>query len=107
MEWVARFAAEAGVQSQVRAQLCDALKVPGESCFDAAVAIDSSGYLDRREWFRRLASLLRPRGRVYIVDCFLGRPEYEEPFNKYWHIATGTGAGRILLHLVRLLSTSE
>jgi tocopherol O-methyltransferase len=90
VEWVAQFATEAGVQSQVRARLCDALKVPGESCFDAAVAIDSSGYLDRKEWFWRLASLLRPRGRVYIVDCFLGHPEYEEPFNLYWHTRIGT-----------------
>jgi tocopherol O-methyltransferase len=87
---VARFAAEAGVKSRVRALLCDALKVPGESCFDAAVAIDSSGYLAREQWFRRLASLLRPGGRVYIVDCFLGRPEYEEPFNLYWHTSIGT-----------------
>jgi tocopherol O-methyltransferase len=90
VDWVVRFAAEAGVKSQVRALLCDALKVPGENRFDAAVAIDSSGYLDRKEWFRRLASLLRPGGRVYIIDCFLGRPEYEQPFNLYWHTSIGS-----------------
>jgi tocopherol O-methyltransferase len=90
VDLVGRFAAEAGVRSQVCALLCDALEVPGENRFDAAVAIDSSGYLDRKEWFRRLASLLRPGGRVFIVDCFLGRPEYEEQFNLHWHTCIGT-----------------
>jgi tocopherol O-methyltransferase len=90
VDLVKRFAAQAGVRSQVRALLCDALQVAGENRFDAAVAIDSSGYLDRSEWFRRLASLLRPGGRVLIIDCFLGRPEYEEPFNLYWHTSIGT-----------------
>ena len=87
---VARFAALAGAESQVQPVLCDALAVPGESCFDAAVAIDSSCHLARRQWFTRLASLLRPGGRVYIADCFLGRREYEEPFNSYWHTQIGT-----------------
>ena len=90
VEWVARFALQAGVKSQIRPLLCDALEVPGESGFDAAVAIDSSGYLPRREWFRHLASLLRPGGRVFIIDCFLARPEYEEQFNLYWHTSIGT-----------------
>jgi len=90
VEWVTRFAAEVGVESQVHALLCDAHVMPGESRFDAAVAIDSSGYLNRKQWFRRVASLLRPGGRVYIIDCFLGSPEYEEPFNDYWHTRIGT-----------------
>ena len=40
------------------AALCDAAEVPGENRFDAAVAIDSSGYLPRRDWLNRTASLL-------------------------------------------------
>lgn len=90
VDLVARFAAQAGVQSRVQPLLCDALEVPGENRFETAVAIDSSGYLSRGPWFRRLASLLRPGGRVHIADCFLGRPEYEEPFNSYWHTRIGT-----------------
>jgi tocopherol O-methyltransferase len=90
LDLVARFAAQAGVQSRVQPLLCDALDVPGENQFDAAIAIDSSGYLRREPWFRRLASLLRPGGRVLIADCFLGRPEYEKPFNSYWHTRIGT-----------------
>jgi tocopherol O-methyltransferase len=90
VDWVGRFAAQAGVASQVRPLLCDALAVPGESCFDAAVAVDSSCHLSRKEWFRRLSSLLRPRGHAFIIDCFLARSEYEEPFNRYWQTRIGT-----------------
>jgi cyclopropane fatty-acyl-phospholipid synthase-like methyltransferase len=90
VEWVARFAAQAGVKSRVQPLLCDALEVPGKNRFDAAVAVDSSGYLDRAAWFRRVASLLRPGGHVFVIDCFLGRSEYREPFDRYWHTRIGT-----------------
>ncbi len=90
VDLVARFATLAGVQSRVQPLLCDALEVPGQERFDAAVAVDSSGYLERGSWLKRTASLLRSRGRIFIIDCFLGRPEYEEPFNSYWHTRIGT-----------------
>jgi tocopherol O-methyltransferase len=54
------------------------------------VAVDSSCYLPRRKWFRRLASLVRPGGSIFIIDCFLGRIEYEEPFNRYWLTRIGS-----------------
>ncbi len=76
---VAEFAAQAGVESRVRPLLSDALVVPGEGCYDAAVAIDSSSSFPRGPWFNRLATLLRPRGHVFIFDCFLEDPKYEEP----------------------------
>jgi tocopherol O-methyltransferase len=84
------FAAQAGVASRVQAFCCNALAVPGEACFDAAVAIDSSNSFPRRPWFRRLERLLRPEGHVFIFDCFLGRSEYEEPFNRHWCSQIGT-----------------
>ena len=87
---VAEFAAHAGVESRVRPLLSDALAVPGESCFDAAVAIDSSSSFPRGPWFRCLKRLLRPDGHVFIFDCFLGRSEYEERFNRHWHAQIGT-----------------
>jgi cyclopropane fatty-acyl-phospholipid synthase-like methyltransferase len=89
VDWVAHFAMQARVASQVRPLLCDALEVPGESCFDAAVAVDSCCHLSRKALFRRLAVLLRPGGHVFLTDCFLERPEYEEPFNRYWHTRIG------------------
>lgn len=90
VELVARFARQAGVESQVMPLLCDASTVPGEGCFDAAIAIESSSLFPRRPWFRCLARLLRPAGRVFISDCFLERSEYEEPFNHHWSGQIGT-----------------
>lgn len=90
VELVARFAAQAGVQSLVHPILCDALTVPGDNLFDAAVALDSSDTFPRAPWFRRLAALLRPGGRVLIYDCFLVRPEYAGPIDRHWCSQIGT-----------------
>ncbi|HEX8702422.1 MAG TPA: methyltransferase domain-containing protein [Myxococcaceae bacterium] len=90
--WVRRFAQRAGVAERVSALLCDALEVPGRESFDLAVAVESSCYLPRREWFRKLRTLLRPGGRVVIADCFLGRPELAAPFDQHWHTRIGTVA---------------
>jgi len=90
IELITKFAEQAGVGSQVKSLLSDALLVPGENCYDAAVAIDSSSSFPRAEWFNRLATLLRPRGHVFISDCFLISPEYEEPFNRHWCAQIGT-----------------
>ena|ERR1700677_4299879 len=90
IEWISRFANEAGVRSRVLPFLCDALEVPGENCFDSAVAVDSSGYFLRKPWFTRTSALLRPGGNVFVVDCFLGHPRYEAPFNSYWHSRIGS-----------------
>lgn len=88
--WVRRFAQRAGVEEQVSALLCDALEVPGRECFDLAVAVESSCYLPRREWFRKLRTLLRPGGMVAIADCFLGRPDMAAPFDRYWLTRIGS-----------------
>lgn len=90
VEWVARFAKQAGVTTRVHPLLCDALEIPGENCFDAAVAVDSCCHMPRMALFERLASLLRPGGRVFVTDCFLERAEYEELFNRHWHVRIGT-----------------
>jgi tocopherol O-methyltransferase len=90
VKWVARFAREAGVASLVRPLLCDALEIPGKNCFDAAVAVDSCCHLPRKALFQRLAILLRPGGRVFLTDLFLVEAEYEELFNRHWHVRIGT-----------------
>jgi tocopherol O-methyltransferase len=87
---VRTFAAQAGVGDRVVPLLCDALSVPGEACFDAVVAIDSSSSFPREIWFQRLARLLRRGGRVFIFDCFLVSAEYEELFNSHWCALIGT-----------------
>src|SRR6266851_5798448 len=90
LELIARFARQAGVESRVVPVLSDASAVPGERCYDAAIAIESSSLFPRRPWFQRLARLLRSKGGVFIYDCFLERREYEEPFNHHWCAHVGT-----------------
>jgi tocopherol O-methyltransferase len=81
---VAEMARRAGVESYVSPRLCDAASVPGSSYFDAAIALESSSLFARGPWFRCLARILPSEGQVFISDCFLGRPEYAEGFNKHW-----------------------
>jgi tocopherol O-methyltransferase len=90
LAYVTTFAEQAGVKSQVRPLLCDALEVPGKECFDVAVAVDSSSSFSRWAWFRRLADLVRPGGSVLVADCFLGQNSYPEAFNRHWHAQIGT-----------------
>ena len=87
---VGQFAAQAGVAELVAATIGDALEVAGERRFDAAIAIDSSSSFARAPWFRRLAEVLRPGGRVLIADCFLVDQKYERTFNSHWCARIGT-----------------
>jgi tocopherol O-methyltransferase len=90
VELVAKFAAQAGVAALVRPILCDVLTVPGGNCFDAVFALDSSDTFPRVPWFHRLTALLRPRGHVFIYDCFLERPEFADRINRHWRAHIGT-----------------
>lgn len=87
---VRSFAAEAGVADKVEPLLCSAEQVPGAARFDAVVAIEASCYFDRRAWFERVSQLLRPQGRIFLVDCFIGRPEVAGFFNGHWRTRIGT-----------------
>jgi cyclopropane fatty-acyl-phospholipid synthase-like methyltransferase len=90
---IEQFADRVGVGSRVRPLVGDVLELGGRNCFDAAVSVDASCHLSRPEWFRRLFTLLRADGRVFISDCFLGcreNQEYEDSFNNYWHAQIGT-----------------
>ena len=69
------FAAEAGLGALVEARLQDAQDLAGEACFDAAVTLESSCYLDRRPWLRRMAGLLAPGGLLIVMDWMIGRPD--------------------------------
>ena len=86
---VARFAHQLGLGSQIHPLLCDALDVSGSERFDAIIAIDSSCHLDRRLWFRRVAQLLRPGGRIFIADCFVDQ-EWCEAIDRHWCAQIGT-----------------
>ena len=87
---VAMFSAQAGVESRVHPLLCDATKVPGDSLYDAIIAIDSSCHLSRPAWFQRAGALLRKGGHIFIADCFLGNPQYRVRFDEHWRASIGT-----------------
>lgn len=89
-ELVRGFAAQVGVSDLVIPMIGDALEVPGENGFDAAVAIDSSSSFPRAPWFQRLGQVLRPEGRILIADCFLEDPKYKQPFNDHWCAQIGS-----------------
>ena len=64
--------------------------MPGENRFTSVVAVDSSSYLPRKPWLLHVASLLRPGGHVFIIDCFLVQFNYAKAFDRYWHTRIGT-----------------
>jgi len=90
LPWIRQFAEQAGVAGRVTPLLCDAAEVPGARLYDAAVAIESSCYLDRAAWFRCLARVLRPGAPVFVLDCFLGRPDVAAFFDARWNTRIGT-----------------
>ncbi len=86
---VRRFSREAGAHT-VTALLRDAHDLAALGPFDAAVAIESSCYFDRRRWFQELRAVLPVGGRVHVVDCFEGDPSIAGRFDAYWRTRIGT-----------------
>ncbi|KND28706.1 methyltransferase [Streptomyces acidiscabies] len=80
------FAQEAGVGGRVRALVCDAMHLPQDGGpYDAAVAIESSGYFDRPRWFDRLSNIIRPGGSVCIEEVFITRPHGADVWAEYFY----------------------
>lgn len=90
ISWIEKFAQQAGVHHRVRPLLSDAVQIPGDNCFDAAVAIESSCHMPRRPLFHRLASLLRPGGRVFIDDYFTDNANIRDLFHRHWEAPLGS-----------------
>ncbi|MEU5313834.1 methyltransferase domain-containing protein [Streptomyces sp. NPDC021562] len=85
------FARECGVDGRVRALVCDAMHLPADGGpYDAAVAIESSGYFDRPRWFERLARALRPGGSVCIEEVFITRPHGADVWAEYFYTKPAT-----------------
>lgn len=79
------FAEQLGLSGQVEAREQDAHTMPGEACFEAAIAIEASCYLDRFVWLRRMAGLLVPGGRLFILDWMLGKKdESSDRVDEHW-----------------------
>ncbi|MFS8202437.1 methyltransferase domain-containing protein [Streptomyces sp. CWNU-52B] len=80
------FARECGVGDRVRTLVSDAKKLPLDGGpYDAAVAIESSGYFDRPRWFERMARVLRPGASVCIEEVFITRPHGADVWAEYFY----------------------
>jgi tocopherol O-methyltransferase len=85
------FARECGVDGRVRTLVSDAKRLPLDSGpYDAAVAIESSGYFDRPLWFERLARVLRPGASVCIEEVFITRPHGADVWAEYFYTKPAT-----------------
>jgi tocopherol O-methyltransferase len=93
---IAEFVKQAEVADRVKPILGDACSVPGEKVYDAAVAIESSCYLDRSAWFQHLDKRIQEGGRVFIVDCFTENDEIRDPFDAYWLTRIGALAEYVI-----------
>ncbi|KUN92516.1 methyltransferase [Streptomyces caeruleatus] len=87
---VERFAQESGVGEKVRTLVCDAMHLPLDGPYDAAVAIESSGYFNRPQWFERLARVIRPGGSVCIEEVFITRPHGADVWSEYFYTKPAT-----------------
>ncbi|MET9558115.1 methyltransferase domain-containing protein [Streptomyces sp. NPDC006645] len=85
------FAREGGVGGKIRTLVCDAMHLPADGGpYDAAVAIESSGYFNRPQWFERLARVLRPGGSVCIEEVFITRPHGADVWAEYFYTKPAT-----------------
>ncbi|MGW7414217.1 SAM-dependent methyltransferase [Streptomyces sp. NPDC054863] len=83
------FVRQAGAQKQVTAVQGDVHAWEEEGLYDAAVAIESSGYMDRERMFSVVARALRPGGWFGIQEHFLCRPEWTDFIDGYYKTRLG------------------
>ncbi|MEU7205376.1 class I SAM-dependent methyltransferase [Streptomyces sp. NPDC045470] len=81
---------QAGAQHQVQAVLGDVHDLQDAARYDAAVAVESSGYMDRARLFAVVARALRPGGWFGIQEHFVRRPEWTAFIDAYYRTRLGT-----------------
>ncbi|WP_370418243.1 cyclopropane-fatty-acyl-phospholipid synthase family protein [Streptomyces sp. QH1-20] len=81
---------QAGVEHLVTPVLGDIHDLCEEHKYDAAVAIESSGYMDRERLFSVVAKALKPGGWFGIQEHFLCRPEWTSFIDGYYKTRLGT-----------------
>ncbi|MEV6237512.1 methyltransferase domain-containing protein [Lentzea sp. NPDC051838] len=85
-QFINGFARECGVDGKVRTLVCDANHLTvDDGPYDAAVAIESSGYFNRPQWFERLSHVIRPGGSVCIEEVFTTRPGGADVWAEYFY----------------------
>jgi tocopherol O-methyltransferase len=90
IKYLQQFAIQAGVADRVIPIRGNHNLIPGDNVFGAVVAIESSCYVNRVEWFNILSSRLKSGGKIYIADSFTKSPEVKKPFDDYWLTDIGT-----------------
>lgn len=83
-------ARQAGVADRVSAGVMDVHDLDEEARYDGAVAIESSGYMDREQLFAVVEKALRPGGWFGIQEHFICRPEWTEFIDAYYKTRLGT-----------------
>ncbi|MEU7043403.1 methyltransferase domain-containing protein [Streptomyces varsoviensis] len=87
---VTEFAELAGVGELVTPVLADIHDLREERAYGAAVAFESSGYMDRERLFGVVAKALEPGGWFGIQEHFLCRPEWTRFIDGYYKTRLGT-----------------
>ncbi|MEX2980273.1 cyclopropane-fatty-acyl-phospholipid synthase family protein [Streptomyces sp. C36] len=87
---MAELVRQAGVEDKVTPVLGDIHDLREEQTYDAAVAIESSGYMDRERLFSVVAKALKPGGWFGIQEHFLCRPEWTTFIDGYYKTRLGT-----------------
>ncbi|MGP3983212.1 SAM-dependent methyltransferase [Streptomyces sp. KR80] len=87
---MAGFVRQAGVANLVSPVLGDVHDLRDERTYDAAVAIESTGYMDRERLFSVVARALKPGGWFGVQEHFVCRPEWTEFIDGYYKTRLGT-----------------
>ncbi|MFI1972401.1 methyltransferase [Streptomyces cinnamoneus] len=87
---VADLVRQAGVEDLVTPVLGDIHDLREQQAYDAAVAIESSGYMDRERLFNVVANALKPGGWFGLQEHFLCRPEWTSFIDGYYKTRLGT-----------------
>lgn len=87
---ITEFAQLAQVADRVTPRLADVHSLRESRRYDAAVALESSGYMDRERLFSVVARALKPGGWFGIEEHFLCRPEWAEFIDAYYKTRLGT-----------------
>jgi tocopherol O-methyltransferase len=87
---IAEFAVHAGVADRVTPVLADVHQWTTSARYGAAVAVESSGYMDRHRLFGTVAGVLRPNGWFGIQEHFPVSNDWIEILDGYYKTRLGT-----------------
>ncbi|MEU2801420.1 methyltransferase domain-containing protein [Streptomyces sp. NPDC006863] len=87
---ITEFAEQAQVSDKVTALLGDIHELTHDRAYDAAIAFESSGYMDRRRLFAVAAQALRPGGWFGIQEHLSCHPDWRDFLDRSYKTRLGT-----------------